>query len=447
MDQKILIISMNALSKTKNNGKTIETIFDSYPKCLLSHVFFVLEEEDRCFCNASLRFNIFDALDNIFRFKKKKHGEFLNEENNKVKNFLSSKYSNCVKKKFDNSRKKAIENLPINTNYINKKGYLITELVWFSRRWYYNQIRDFVKKTKPQAIFYQAHMYSFLHKIVIKLSKEFDLPIIVQCTDDYTIPHIEESKLNFLLTRYYLKNFKKLMKKAKILLSISDLMAEEYKRKYFNGRSYIMSNFVERNNEDIDYSIKKRRLILYAGSLGLNRWKTIYSIGKALDHLNKMNEDFHYELSIYSGDNLSLDIASKFDEIESLTYHGFINSDELNEKVSESDYLLHCESFDNSNSKVTRLSISTKIGEYICSNRCILAVGPPDIASIQYLKSNKLAKVITVDNIDGITKELFSFFSDASNSIKLVENEKQEMKKRFNKNYIEKILNDMLENL
>lgn len=447
MNRHILIISMNALSETKNNGKTIETFFNLYPKKLLSHIYFILEDEDLNFCNSSLRFCIFDAYDNLFRFKKKKYGIILNSENNHTDNFSPSKYFKFVIKKFEKTKLKSKNMISTNDDYSKIRAYLISEIVWFSSKWYYEQIKEFVEVNKPEVIFYQANKYSFLHRIVLRISQEYNLPIIVQCTDDYTIPHIKESKLNRLLTKNYLRDFKKLMKTASVLLAISDLMAEEYSEKYFYGKAYVMSNFIERHNEDVDYIKKRKRRILYAGNLGLNRWKVICSVGKSLDYLNNNFENYDYELSVYSGDSLDKDMTKNFSHIKSLKYYGFVDTQTLNQKVLECDYLLHCESFDNTNRRVTRLSISTKIGEYICSNRCILAVGPQDIASMKYLAENKLAKVINKDDVETISRELKEFFCNPKNSIEIVENEKDEMNKRYNKNYLIKILNEILKNL
>ena len=60
-----------------------------------------------------------------------------------------------------------------------------------------------------------------------------------------------------------------------------------------------------------------------------------------------------------------------------------------------SDFLVHAESFDSENKKVTMLSISTKIPEYLSSNRCIVAIGPSEIASINLIKENDLGIVLS----------------------------------------------------
>ena len=73
-------------------------------------------------------------------------------------------------------------------------------------------------------------------------------------------------------------------------------------------------------------------------------------------------------------------------------------------KNNEADILLHVESFNEKMKKYTRLSISTKIPEYLASKRLIIAIGPVDIASIEYLKDNKAALILD-NNIEENTKK------------------------------------------
>ncbi len=69
------------------------------------------------------------------------------------------------------------------------------------------------------------------------------------------------------------------------------------------------------------------------------------------------------------------------------------------------------ESFDKKFVMSTRLSLSTKIPEYLNANKPILAYGPDGISSLEYLKDNKLANVCTnkeelKNNIEDLIKQI-----------------------------------------
>ena len=60
---------------------------------------------------------------------------------------------------------------------------------------------------------------------------------------------------------------------------------------------------------------------------------------------------------------------------------------------NNADVLVHTEAFDKYNKSLVRCAISTKIMDYLSVGRCILAIGPRDISSIEYLSDNDLALI------------------------------------------------------
>jgi hypothetical protein len=60
----------------------------------------------------------------------------------------------------------------------------------------------------------------------------------------------------------------------------------------------------------------------------------------------------------------------------------------------------------------TRLSISTKIPEYLASGKPILAVGPDDISSIRYLKRLGISYIINSLDETSIKNELMKILNE-----------------------------------
>ena len=58
-------------------------------------------------------------------------------------------------------------------------------------------------------------------------------------------------------------------------------------------------------------------------------------------------------------------------------------------------YVLHVESFEARFKERTRYSLSTKIGESLASGACLIAYGPSDIASIEYLSEHSAGIVLS----------------------------------------------------
>jgi hypothetical protein len=150
---------------------------------------------------------------------------------------------------------------------------------------------------------------------------------------------------------------------------------------------------------------EKTRLI-YAGNLYPNRWKVLVSLGKALQEL--ASEGVCAELHVYS-----LDINEKIKKaIDSPPYSmhmGSVDSIELIAIRKKSDIMVHVEGFDRKCRRIMLYSMSTKIPEYLSSNRCMLAIVPKDFAEAKYLIENDAAAVVTEPSeLKGRVKEIIS---------------------------------------
>jgi hypothetical protein len=77
----------------------------------------------------------------------------------------------------------------------------------------------------------------------------------------------------------------------------------------------------------------------------------------------------------------------------------------------ESNVLVHAESFDESTRLYTRLSLSTKIPQYLMAGRCVLAYGPAELASIRYVVETGAGLAVSTENVDKLAGELEKLIS------------------------------------
>jgi hypothetical protein len=64
----------------------------------------------------------------------------------------------------------------------------------------------------------------------------------------------------------------------------------------------------------------------------------------------------------------------------------------------KADALVHVESFDAVFRRWTRLSLSTKIPQYLMAGKCIFAYGPAEAASMQYLSAAKVGVTVSEED-------------------------------------------------
>ena len=77
-----------------------------------------------------------------------------------------------------------------------------------------------------------------------------------------------------------------------------------------------------------------------------------------------------------------------------MTYCGCISEREVERLLGTSKFIIFTEAFDNKSICRTKYSLSTKIAESLRSGACILAYGPSEIASIDYLRRYRAAYIL-----------------------------------------------------
>ena len=92
--------------------------------------------------------------------------------------------------------------------------------------------------------------------------------------------------------------------------------------------------------------------------------------------------------------------------------HGKIGPAEMASKMSDAMLTIHTEGFEKENVALVRYSMSTKIAESLMNGPCLLAYGPKEVASIDFLIRNEVAYVIT--QFDDLQQKLRALIFDES---------------------------------
>ncbi len=139
-----------------------------------------------------------------------------------------------------------------------------------------------------------------------------------------------------------------------------------------------------------DYSLSKEGdlVFLFTGNVSYGRWCSLSSLGGVV------KKSGIGKLVIYTATPLTKKMKASLSDCE---VHPPVSSSKVFELQNDADVLVHVESFGLKDKLEVRYSISTKIMDYISAQRCILAIGPKDIASMEFLSENKLAICINAE--------------------------------------------------
>jgi glycosyltransferase involved in cell wall biosynthesis len=191
------------------------------------------------------------------------------------------------------------------------------------------------------------------------------------------------------------------------LFSSCDLIGEEYRR-IFGVEYTTLPTACGRIEPAPAPGARAPVALSYLGSVvSFARWTMLRRIGEALRDINAGQQ--RAILRIYTADRLDNGMVERLSIPGAVEFKGALNAAEVQQVIVESDILVHVESMDKVSRKLTRLSVSTKIPEYLASGRCILAVGPAEVASIRYIQDHEAGLVVTdLETLRGNLETLIS---------------------------------------
>lgn len=365
--RRVLIISNNVLSSKNNNGKTLLSFFKEHPKSHLAQLYFSSEELEGDYVSTSYRVSDKDVLRSVFSYNKKAgiQLEYIKEINESYNKGFSLVKEVGVK----------------NSNLVR----LLREAVWKISAINHQSLSRWLSEFSPDVIFFCAGDSLFAYDIYQTVCEVLpEAKRVVYITDDYVLPIKTFNFALLLRRRLVLSKMKKAVTDSNVFVTISDEMRSEYK-KLFNKDSILAFNMSK--NLKLEGFVKTERsdlVLVYAGGLHFKRWETLAALAKALSEFNRLNNR-QVSLEIYSNQNISANILNCMEVQGVSKFCGGLDESGVQYALNNADILVHAESFEKECIDSTRLSISTKIAEYISVGTKILAIGPSSIASMRFL--------------------------------------------------------------
>ena len=267
-----------------------------------------------------------------------------------------------------------------------------------------------IKKFNPELIYSNLGSNRIIN-LCNSLGQELNIPVVPHFLDDWlSIPNVHSfSFVNYLLFKNINRNIIKLMEHAKHGFCIGPEMRAEYEER-FKIKFSCMMNPVEKIIEEKKLLSSDVKKIVFMGGLHLGRLETLINFFKALDDVEL---PYEIEIHLYVADSYRDRILEHKVKDFKIIIHDYIDPSEVENELLKYDVGLHLESFDERLKKFTRLSISTKIPQYMGLGLPILAYSPPDVSSTKYIELNNTGVVVNDDLKDKLRLifEEYRFFS------------------------------------
>lgn len=393
--ERVLLISNNVVSKVDNNGKTIRSLLRGFPRENIAQ-FYIGNNEyaDEEVCDSFYRVTDSQVLKSILTLS------FKTVNSHKKLTPTANKVTQPGK---DNSLIRFIRH--------NAKSIaLLREAFWGLYTWDSKDLNEWIKEFKPTVIFAVLGDNYFMHKITLKLSARYNLPIAVFFTDDYVINDYSTNLFQKLHLKLVRNIYEKTLERAKRAFVIGDYMKEAYTSKY--KRSFgVLINGIDFNkipNRVLKINPDTEIVVSFIGGVHLKRWESICKLGKLLNLI----PDYKTTVKVFTIVKPDDEILQSFSN-NGIEYCGSLSPSQVEKQIASSHILLHAESFDEAHRLFTRFSISTKIPEYLSSMRGVIAFGPHEIASIKIFSDNNLGCVLTdLDDDASMVSKISGYLSN-----------------------------------
>lgn len=371
---KVLIISHTCISKMGNMGKTLLSYFSDFQPEEMAQ-FYIHSEvpTDDSLCWNYYRFTDQDAIKSLTRLKK--YGRIFHKEDIQTRRKLSRTDSGVTGAVYQMGRKR--------TAGIFAARNTLWKLSKWDTKAFWNWVDDFA----PDVIFFASGDYSFAYDIALAVADHTGKPLVVLCVDDFYLHNRNgATALGKLTHAAFMKKVRRTMDRASQILVISESMKQEYDR-LFGKTCRVLHTSAERK----EIPVREQRQLSYMGNLGLNRHLQLIRMGRALMELNLENGP--RMIDVYSGER-NPEILKELTEENGIRFHGMVGQEEILDIMGRSMAVIHTEDFASETTNIVRFSVSTKIAESLMYGPCLVAFGPGEIASMDYLKRNGAAYTI-----------------------------------------------------
>lgn len=382
----ILVISHNVFSRTSNMGKTLSSYFRGWNTKDIAQLYVHSEVPTSDACHNYYRITDKEMIKSIFT---RKTGTIFTEEHIQRDRNEARTDTGTTAKLYQRARKRT----PFT--------YFCRNLWWKMGKWKTKKLLNWVDEFNPDVIFLASGDYYFIYDIAYELAKYKEIPLVVSCMDDYYLFNKNEKKLGGRAEhKRFMKHVKRTMDYASCIYPICEKMGKDYGALF--KKPYHTLCTPSTISEPLVY--EKANAISYIGNLGYKRNEQLIDMGRALKALECDGKPEY--IDVYSAESRP-EILADLTEENGIKFHGKIGADEVLRVMGSSLAVIHTESFDEGTRKSVAYSVSTKIADSLASGTPILAYGPKEIASIEYLNENDAAFCITDEkDLEAGLKEL-----------------------------------------
>lgn len=281
------------------------------------------------------------------------------------------------------------------------------------------RLKQFIDNFNPDIIF--SALGDLKRIKFTKAIKEYcpKARIALYVVDDWVNTRFAGRCFASLWHRKYLADFSKIIGKADIRLSICDYMSEEYFKQF--GYHFIpfhnpVNTLAWLNTEGLRQHSGSCFSVVYVGKINKDTEQNILNLAKVVSSLNKGG--FEVAFDVYTPSKYRINTSA----LKGFTIHPAVPNTEIPALLRGYDALFLPLGFSRESRSYTRLSMPTKLTEYLASGVPIIVNAPAEIAVTRYVRDTETAEICDSDSIDSIKDSVIRLITNTDLRVRLSNN-------------------------
>lgn len=366
---KVCIIAANPIRGDLCNGIMIQSIFEGWDPSKLSHVHFMALNR--------LNPNVFSDSA-AFRISLLGRTERLDENSCRPS-------GECSNRRVTRKAREAMRKRVLGNEVLRGFARGVHELWAANSGLLRKSLRRVLEEIRPDFVYLHVGSY-WIAKVTVLACKTLKVPITLHVTDDFVSGLYEKSVWRAILRPLARKWFGEAVRCADLRIAISPAMAADFAQQYGGvwewSTTLVDPDVYDPAPREPDACFR----VVYAGSLGLNRADSLSALAFGVRKLGDQNgKKVIVDVWCSEGDKRTF-LRKHAEHADVLNFCGWAKPAELPLIFHNADLLVHLESFREKDVMFTKLSLSTKISQYLMSARPVLAIAPEGLASVSVLQ-------------------------------------------------------------
>ncbi len=293
---------------------------------------------------------------------------------------------------------------------------------WLSKISFSSKFMDWLDEFKPEILYFQVTTREGI-LFSIQLCDYLGIPSVIHNMDDWPSTISNKGLFKEYWRKTIDKEFRKLLDRMTLYLSISHAMTNEYKKRYHKAfkafhnpietrywQPYCKTNF-NLSNDHVR--------ILYSGRIGVGITESLVEVANVIEEINQSWGNIKLYIQSPSND---YKVRRRLQKHDCIIINPVMDYCKLPEIFSQADILLIANDFDKKGIDFLKYSMPTKVSEYMISGTPILLYASSETAISRFFTDNGCGCCVTEQKSEKLNDAIKLLITDVEYRRRLSQN-------------------------